>query len=145
MTHSDTQSMQLGHHFGKRKPSWNLFHERTRLYFQSLDNTILKFSFLISTIQFVVLLPLLFWTLENYTLFEHIIPLKTHLRENIVSEKNWILFLFGLSYIISLFINFQSLKFILQKKEIEIQKMTSDDFIDRTFSSDEAVVQRHAS
>ncbi len=137
--------MQLGHHFGKRKPSWNLFHERTRLYFQSLDNTILKFSFLISTVQFIVLMPLLFWTLENYTLFEHIIPLKTHLKENIVSEKNWILFLFGASYFLSLFMNFNCLKFILQKKEIEMQKISSVDFIDRTFLSDEVAVQRRAS
>ena len=90
-------------------------------------------------------MPLLFWTLENYTLFEHIIPIKTHLKDNIASEKNWIMFLFGLSYVISLFINFQTLKFILQKKETEMQKMNSVDFIDRTFSSDEAAVQRHAS
>jgi hypothetical protein len=137
--------MQLGHHFGKRKPSWNMFHERTRLYFQSLDNTILKFSFLISTIQFVVLMPLLFWTLENYTLFEHIIPINTNLKDNIDSEKKWILFLFGLSYIISVFINFQTLKIILQKKETEMQKTNSVDFIDRTFSSDAAADQRHAS
>lgn len=114
--------MQLGHHFGKRKPSWNLFHERSRLYFQSIDNSILKFSFLISTIQFIVLIPLLFWTLENYSLFEQLIPLKTHLKENILSEKNWILFLFGISYILSLFMNFQTLKFILHKKDTEFQK-----------------------
>jgi hypothetical protein len=137
--------MQLGHHFGKRKPSWNLFHERSRLYFQSLDNTILKFSFLISTIQFIILLPLLFWTLENYTLFEYVIPIKTQLKANIVSEKNWITFLFGLSYFLSLFINFQALKFVLLKKEIELKKMSTVDFIDRTFSSDEVAVQRRAS
>jgi hypothetical protein len=137
--------MQLGHHFGKRKPSWNLFHERSRLYFQSIDNSILKFSFLISTIQFIVLIPLLFWTLENYSLFEQLIPLKTHLKENILSEKNWILFLFGISYILSLFMNFQTLKFILHKKDTEFQKMKSHNFIDHTFSVDEVAVQRRAS
>ena len=137
--------MQLGHHFGKRKPSWNLFHERSRRYFQSIDNSILKFSFLISTIQFIVLIPLLFWTMENYSLFEHLIPLKTHLKENILSEKNWILFLFGMSYILSIFMNFQALKFILHRKDIEFQKMNSHNFIDHTFSIDEVAVQRRAS
>ncbi len=137
--------MQLGHHFGKRKPSWNLFHERSRLYFQSIDNSILKFSFLTSTIQFIVLLPLLFWTLENYSLFENLIPIKTHLKENILSEKNWILFLFCMSYILSLFMNFQALKFILHKKDIEFQKMKSHDFIDQTFSVVEVAAQRRAS
>ena len=137
--------MQLGHHFGKRKPSWNLFHERTRLYFQSIDNSILKFSFLISTIQIIILMPLLFWTLENYSLFENLIPIKTHLKENILSEKNWILFLFGMSYILSLSMNFQVIKFILHKKDIEFQKMKSQEFIDHTFSTDEVAVRRRAS
>ena len=67
------------------------------------------------------------------------------LKENIVSEKNWILFLFCISYVMSLVTNFQAIKFILQKKELELQKMTTVDFIDRTFSSDEVVVQRHVS
>lgn len=137
--------MQLGHHFGKRKPSWNLFHERSRLYFQSLDNTILKFSFLVSTVQFVVLTPLLFWTLENYSLFEKLIPVKTHLQENIHSEKNWILFLFAVSYVLSVGMNFQCVKFIFRKKDLEQKSMNSLNLIDQTFSTDEAVVQRRAS
>lgn len=137
--------MQLGHHFGKRKPSWNLFHERSRLYFESIDNSILKFSFVISTLQFIVITPLLFWTLENYSLFENLIPIKTQLKENILSEKNWIIFLFFTSYILSLCMNFQSLKFIMYKKDIEFQKMKSHDFTDRTFSVDEVAVQRRAS
>ena len=137
--------MQLGHHFGKRKPSWNLFHERSRLYFESIDNSILKFSFLISTIQFIVLMPLLFWTLENYSLFENLIPIKSHLKENILSEKNWILFLFGMSYILSMCMNFQVIKFILHKKDIEFQNMKSDHFIDHTFSVDEVAARRRAS
>lgn len=122
-----------------------IFFTKDRLYFQSIDNSILKFSLLISTIQFIVLIPLLFWTLENYSLFEHLIPLKTHLKENILSEKNWIVFLFGMSYILSLFMNFQALKFILHKKDIEFQKMKSHNFIDHTFSVDEVAVQRRAS
>lgn len=137
--------MQLGHHFGKRKPSWNLFHERSRLYFYSLDNTILKYSFIVSTLQFLILMPLLFWTLENYSLFEYVMPLKTHLKENILAEKKWILFLFGASYLLSLFINFQSMKFILYKKNIEQEKFKLEEFTDQTSSADEVAVQRRAS
>jgi hypothetical protein len=38
-------------------------------------------------------------------------------------DKNWIVFLFSASYFLSVIMNFQSLKFILNKKEIERQKI----------------------
>ena len=138
-------SMQLGQHFGKRKPRWNLFHEQTRLYFQSLENTILKNSVLLSTVQFLILAPLLYWTLENYSLFVELIPSKTHLKENLVAEKKWIIFLFSATYVLSIFLNYQMLKllnhsltqnFILQKK-IETN--------DQIFLFDEAAARHRAS
>ncbi len=140
--------MQLGHHFSKQKPRWNALNETAQLYFESIENTILKNSFLISTLQFLILAPILFWTLENYSLFEQLIPIKTHLKENLVAEKNWILFLFASSYVLSLFANYQILKMLtlkirqIEKLNLESMNQNSND---RIFSFDEAVVRRRAS
>ena len=143
--------MQFGHHFGKRKPRWNIFHEQTRLYFQSIENTVLKSSMILSTLQMIVILPLLYWTLENYSLFEQFIPLKTHLKENIIAEKNWIIFLFCASYALSLFLNYQSIKYLLAVHEnIVLQKTIKKPLTkiindDHTVSFDEAVARHRAS
>ena len=140
--------MQLGHHFGKRKPSWNVFHEQTRMYFQSLENTILKSSVLLSTVQFLILAPLLYWTIENYSLFIELIPAKTHLKENLIAEKKWISFLFSITYLVSIIFNYQILKMISQKTEKNFHSSSSasdQEFNDQTFSFDEAAVRRRAS
>ncbi len=140
--------MQLGHHFGKRKPRWNVFHEQARLYFESIENTILKSTVLLSTIQFLILSPVLFWTLENYNLFEKFIPLKTHLKENMLAEKNWILFLFSASYLLSLFVNYQILKMLttkIRQNEQQSSQIIDLDSNDRIFSFDEAAARRRAS
>jgi hypothetical protein len=143
--------MQFGHHFGKRKPRWNIFHEQTRLYFQSIENTVLKSSVILSTLQMIVVLPLLYWTIENYSLFEQFIPLKTHLKENIIAEKNWIIFLFCASYALSLFLNYQFIKYLLAAHEnIVLQKIITKPITkltngDRNVLSDEAAVRRRAS
>ena len=138
--------MQLGRHFGKRKPRWNVFHEQTRTYFLSLENTILKLSLFLSCIQFLMLVPVLYWTLENYSIFERLIPLKTHLKENMTAEKSWIIFLFSTTFIISISLNYLTLKFI-SKKIIRAQHTSNENLMtnDQTSSFDEVAAQHRAS
>lgn len=140
--------MQLGHHFGKRKPRWNAFHEQFRIYFQSLENTILKSSLIMSIVQFLILAPLLYWTLENYSLFEQFIPNKTHLKENILGEKHWILFLFAASFALSVFTNYQFIKILIAKIKGDLFERQASEQIHisgRTSSFAVAADQRRAS
>ena len=138
--------MQLGQHFGKRKSQWNMFHDHTRLYFHRLENTNIKSALILSSVQFLILLPLLYWTLENYNLFEQFIPLKTHLKENIISEKKWILFLFGISYVFSVFLNYQFIRFLIRNNDSNaVQNLNASKSNDHIFSFDEAAARRRAS
>lgn len=138
--------MQLGRHFGKRKPRWNAFQEQSRKYFLSLENTILKLSLSLSCVQFIILIPSLYWTLENYSIFEHLIPLKTHLKENMTAEKSWIIFLFSTTFLISIVLNYLALSFI-SKKVIHTESANNVNSVtnDQTSSFDEAAAQRRAS
>jgi hypothetical protein len=139
--------MQLGNHFGKRKPGWNIFNEKTRLYFQSIENSVLKVSLFSSTVQFLVLAPLLYWTMENYNLFSDIIPIQMHLKEYLDAERKWILSLFLFTYLISIFLNYQILKMISLKihKSIILTRDTVDkNTNDHIFLIDEVDVRHRA-
>ncbi len=138
--------MQLGRHFGKRKPRWNAFQEQSRKYFLSLENTILKLSLVVSCIQLFIFLPALYWTLENYSIFEQLIPLKTHLKDNMAAEKSWIIFLFSISFVLSVIVNYLTLNFI--SKKIITDKSAHNESLmanDHASSFDEVAVRRRAS
>ncbi len=112
---TDNKEMHMGSHFGKRKPGWNFFNEKALLYFESIESSIFKMAILSAFIQFIFLTPLLFWTIENYNFFLKYVPLKTDLKENFASEKNWIIFLYAFSFVATIVVNYLFTKKITQK------------------------------
>lgn len=135
--------MHMGSHFGKRKPGWNLFNERALIYFESIESSIFKLALLSAVIQFIFLSPLLFWTIENYNFFLKYVPVKTDLKENFVSEKNWIVFLYIFGFISTTVINYLFTKRIIQKyKNIAAANRLQTNLNDT--SSVEVADQHHA-
>lgn len=129
--------MQIGLHFGKRKPRWNFFLEKH----QSLKHrhgATLKYALIGLTLQAIVLSPLLYWSLQNYSFFENNIPLSYNLRTYLESERNWIVLLFGFCTIMTGVVNFVLFSRVLTREALEYANVIE-------LSPDEAAGQRHVS
>lgn len=97
--------MQIGQHFGKRKPRWNFFLAKH----QSLKDrhgTTIRFALISMGLQTLALSPLLYWSLQNYTFFANNIPQSYNLREHLEIERNWVVFLFFFCIALTSVINF---------------------------------------
>lgn len=129
--------MQIGLHFGKRKPRWNFFLEKH----QSLKHrhgATLKYALVGLALQAIVLSPLLYWSLQNYSFFENNIPLTYNLRTYLESERNWIVLLFGFCTIMTGVVNFVLFSRVLTREALEYANVIE-------LSPDEAADQRHVS
>lgn len=119
--------MQVGRHFGKRKPQWNFFYKYSIHYFNSINNVLVKLSLTFTVLQTLILSPVIYWTIENYTLFEKTIPVQTQLIENIQAERKWIVLLFSFFILISFVLNFVLLKITIGKYDEINEKFSSID------------------
>lgn len=124
--------MQLGSHFGKRKPRWNFFLERQHLIKQRYGQ-MLRFALTGLILQALISLPLLYWSLQNYNFFENNIPASYNLKAYLTSEKNWVVFLYFFSLVLTAAVNFSLFGKAFSKPN------------GRVILPDEAEDQRHAS
>lgn len=129
--------MQIGLHFGKRKPRWNFFLEKHQSLKQRHGATI-KYALVGLVLQAIVLSPLLYWSLQNYTFFENNIPLSYNLRTYLESERKWILLLFGISMLMTTVVNFMMFSRVLTREALDYANVIE-------ISPDEAADQRHVS
>ena len=129
--------MQLGLHFGKRKPRWNFFLQKHQDLKQRHGAT-LKFALVSLVLQAILLSPLLYWSLQNYTFFENNIPLSYNLRTYLESERNWILLLFGICLTMTGIVNF-----VLFSRALAREALNYANVIE--LSPGEAADQRHVS
>lgn len=118
--------MQLGSHFGKRKPRWNFFTQQAIKFRESQDSAMLKKVFVGTVLQFILLSPLIYWTLQNFSFFEAYVPLHTHLKEHIVNERHWILFLYAICFVGSFVWNFALVKYLVSQKAETLFKVSAD-------------------
>jgi hypothetical protein len=131
------KNMQIGLHFGKRKPRWNFFLEKHQTLTQR-HGTTLKYALIGVVLQAVVLSPLLFWSLQNYSFFENNIPLSYNLRSYLESERNWIILLFAVCTMLTAVVNFFMFSRVLTRQALDYANVIE-------LSPDEAVDQRHVS
>lgn len=96
--------MQLGLHFGKRKPRWNFFIHQQRNFRQRYQLAI-KFVCLTVIMQMIVLAPLAYWSIQNYNFFEKNLPYS--LAHYVNTEKTWLVILFIITVLLTGFINFK--------------------------------------
>ena len=129
--------MQIGLHFGKRKPRWNFFLEKHQSLTQRHGATV-KYALISVALQAIVLSPLLYWSIENYSFFENNIPLTYNLRSYLESERNWIILLFGVSTLLGGAVNFVLFSRVLTRQTLNYANVIE-------ISPDESVDQRHVS
>ncbi len=129
--------MQIGLHFGKRKPRWNFFLEKHQSLKQRHGAT-LKYALVGLALQAIVLSPLLYWSLQNYTFFENNIPLSYNLRTYLESERNWIILLFGVCTVMTGIVNFILFSRVLTREALDYANVIE-------LSPDESAGQRHVS
>ncbi|AZZ35806.1 hypothetical protein CIK05_02985 [Bdellovibrio sp. qaytius] len=129
--------MQIGLHFGKRKPRWNFFLEKHQGLKQRHGAT-LKYALIGLALQAIVLSPLLYWSLQNYSFFENNIPLSYNLRTYLESERHWIMLLFGACTLMTGVVNFVLFSRVLTREALEYANVIE-------LSPDEAADQRHVS
>lgn len=129
--------MQIGLHFGKRKPRWNFFLEKHQSLTQR-HGTNVKYALISVALQALVLSPLIYWSLQNYNFFEDNIPLTYNLRAYLESERNWILLLFGVSLVLSGIVNFFLFSRVFMQQALSFANVIE-------LSPDEAADQRHVS
>lgn len=92
--------MHQGTHFGKNKPDWQLTHAPVHSF--NLKYSLnLKLLFWGIVTQSCILLPIVYWSLQNYTFFENNIPTSYNLKNYINTEKQWIIFLYIVSVLFS--------------------------------------------
>lgn len=86
--------MHIGLHFGKRKPRWN--QDYSQHWRSALDSSreSLTYSLIITTVQAIILSPILYWTMENYDFFISNTFRSNPLRIHFENEKVWIAGLF---------------------------------------------------
>ena len=107
--------MHIGLHFGKRKPVWK---GRAGTSWKTLLDTsedAFRYALVLTLIQIVVLSPILYWTLENYSFFISNSPKKSPLRMHFENEQFWIVGLFFLMTILSFLANSFYIKNIISK------------------------------
>lgn len=97
--------MQIGQHFGKRKPRWNFFSAK-QVSLKERHGTTLRLVLIGMALQALVLCPLLYWCLQNYNFFEVNIPRSYNLREHLEIEKTWIIFLYFFCISLTSVVNF---------------------------------------
>lgn len=129
--------MQIGLHFGKRKPRWNFFLEKHQSLTQRHGAT-LKYAFAGVLLQAIVLSPVIYWSLQNYSFFENNIPISYNLRSYLEAERNWILILFGICTILTGVVNFFLFSRVLTRQALDFANVIE-------LSPDEAADQRHVS
>lgn len=129
--------MQIGLHFGKRKPRWNFFLEKHQTLTERHGAT-LKYALVGAFLQALVLSPLLFWSLQNYNFFENNIPLSYNLRVYLETERNWLILLFVVCTVLTAIVNFFLFTRMLTKQSINFANVIE-------LSPDEAADQRRAS
>lgn len=112
--------MLIGHHFGKRKPQWNFFIKSYERFKYGDSSKLIKMILTSLAMQFVLILPIIYWIHQNYSIIESRIPAYLDLHENIQFEKKWILFLilgiftiqgFWNYYIVKTFLKYQFYQF----------------------------------
>lgn len=129
--------MQIGLHFGKRKPRWNFFLEKHQGLKQRHGAT-LKYALVGLALQAIVLSPLLYWSLQNYSFFANNIPLTYNLRDYLESERNWIILLFGVCTLLTGVVNFVLFSRVLTREALDYTNVIE-------LSPDESADQRHVS
>lgn len=129
--------MQIGSHFGKRKPRWNFFLEKQQILKQR-HGASLRFALWGLLLHGVALSPLLYWSMQNYNFFVENIPLSYNLRGYLESEKNWIVFLFCFCIGLAAIVNF-----VLFSRALTRQALDYSNVIE--LSPDESVNQRRVS
>lgn len=85
--------MQIGNHFGKRKPSWNFFTEQYHHLLDSTSNLIVKLLLVSMAVQLLFFAPIVYWIFQNYNLIQTLVPTQFNMQENFDFEKKWIVFL----------------------------------------------------
>ena len=129
--------MQIGLHFGKRKPRWNFFLEKHQSLTKRHGAT-LKYALVSALLQAIVLSPVIYWSLQNYAFFENNIPHSYNLRSYLEFERNWVLLLFGVCTVMTGVVNFFLFSRILTRQAIDYANVIE-------LSPDEAADQRHVS
>ena len=85
--------MQIGHHFGKRKPKWNFFIDRYQSLIDRSYFTIVKYFVASVGLQTLFFVPALYWIFQNYSIIQAHLPMSFEMHENLEFEKKWIVFL----------------------------------------------------
>lgn len=129
--------MQIGLHFGKRKPRWNFFLEK-HLSLKETHGTLLRLALMSMGIHAIILSPILYWSFQNYHFFETNIPMSYNLRHFLQAEKMWIVFLYGLSVLMAGAVNFFLFSRLTVKKHFSARREIA-------LSPGEAADRRHAS
>ena len=127
---------QQGSHFGKNKPDWQSSNMPVEL-FKIRYGLKAKLFMLGLLTQSVILFPIVYWSLQNYTFFENNIPAHYNLKNYINTEKHWIILLYICSVIFSAFFNLYL--------STRSKRSTLVNTIDVETSPDEVADQRHAS
>lgn len=124
------KAMQLGSHFGKRKPRWNFFNDRQRAFNQKYGMTI-RLAFVSLSVQALIFLPVIYWSIQNYNFFEDNVPAAYNLKTYLSAEKSWIIFLYFVSLIFTGLVNFglftKALRHTIHVNDHEILPDGSDD------------------
>jgi len=128
--------MHQGSHFGKNKPDWQMTHAPVQSFNLKYSLKV-KLLFLGLITQGLILFPIIYWSIQNYIFFENNIPASYNLKGYINTEKQWVLFLYGISVIFSACFNLYLVSKVNQKSEYQ----TSD----LEISPVEAVDQRRVS
>lgn len=116
--------MQIGLHFGKRKPRWNFFLEQHQNLTERHGAT-LKYALFGVFLQTLVLSPLLYWSIQNYSFFENNIPLTYNLRAYLESERNWIILLFAVCTVLTGVVNFFLFSRVLSTPTVKAKAATN--------------------
>lgn len=129
--------MQLGSHFGKRKPRWNFFLAQHQSLKERYSIT-LKYVFYSLLLQIVILSPLIYWSVQNYDFFTKLVPPSQSLYTYLESERNWIFLIFFASIALTAVTNFFIFSSLLTRQTLELANAIET-------SPDEVVYQRHVS
>ncbi|MFN3696283.1 MAG: hypothetical protein ACK4VO_02485 [Pseudobdellovibrio sp.] len=127
---------QQGSHFGKNKPDWHMTSIPFEM-FRAKYGSKIRLLILGLFTQAIILFPIVYWSLQNYTFFENNIPAQYNLKNYINTEKNWIIILYTCSVVFSAFFNL----YISSRTK----RNSIPNTIDVETSLGEAVDQRHAS
>jgi hypothetical protein len=118
--------MLIGHHFGKRKPQWNFFIKSYERFKYGDSSKLIKMILTSLAMQFVLILPIIYWIHQNYSIIETRIPVYLDLHENIQFEKKWIIFLILGIFTIQGFWNYYIVKTFLKYQMYQFEQPVSN-------------------